>query len=65
MDALTIVVMLAMLATVFVLFTGIGSMVRGGDYDYRHSHELMFTRVGLQALTVLLLVLALGLHTLK
>lgn len=59
MDAVTLVVILGMLATVWALLRGIASMVRGGDYDFRHSHQLMFQRVGLQALTVLIVIMAL------
>ncbi len=59
MDAITLLVMLGVLATVVALFTGIGSMAEGGEFDDRHSHQLMFARVGLQALTLLLVVIAL------
>jgi len=59
MDLLTIIVMLGVLATVWTLLRGINSMAHGGDYDSKHSHQLMFQRVGLQALTVLLVILAL------
>lgn len=54
--------MLGALATVAVLFTGIGSMVEGGEYDFQHSHQLMFARVGVQAVTVLLVLIALLAH---
>ena len=59
MGAFTFLVMLGMLATVVVLFTGIGSMAEGGEFDDRHSHQLMFARVGFQALTLLLVIIAL------
>ena len=59
MDALTIIVILGMLATVWTLLRGIASMVKGGDADFRQSHQLMFQRVGLQALTVLIVIMAL------
>ena len=59
MDAFTLLVMLGVLATVVVLFTGIGSMAEGGEFDDRHSHQLMFARVGFQALTLLLVLMAL------
>lgn len=59
MDAVTVIVILGMLATVWTLLRGIASMVQGGDADFRHSHQLMFQRVGLQALTVLIVLLAL------
>lgn len=62
MNALTLLVVLGVLATVVVLFTGIGSMAEGGEFDDRHSHQLMFARVGLQALTLLLVVIALVMY---
>lgn len=60
MTTLTILlVAIGMAATVAALLTGILSMAHGGDFDDRHSHQLMFARVGFQALTVALVVLAL------
>ena len=59
MDAVTMIVMLGVLATIWALFRGISSMAHGGESDFRHSHQLMFQRVGLQALTVLIVILAL------
>jgi hypothetical protein len=47
-----------MLMTVAVLGTGIWSMIHGGEFDKKHSTELMFARVGMQAVTLLLLLLA-------
>lgn len=59
MTVLTTVIVLAMLATAGALFWGIGSMVHGGEFDQRHSHQIMFVRVGLQGITLLLLLIAL------
>lgn len=59
MTVFTFLVMLGMLATVVVLFRGIGSMVQGGEYDFEHSHHYMFARVALQLVTVALVLLAL------
>lgn len=58
MDSLTILVIIAMAATVVVLFAGLTSMVSGGEYDRPHSVQLMFTRVGLQAIAIILLIMA-------
>jgi len=58
MNAFTLLVMLGALATVVALFNGVLSMAQGGEYDHRHSHELMFKRVAFQAATVLLIFLA-------
>lgn len=58
MSAFAIVVIIGVIATVAVLFTGIISMARGGDFDRKHSVQLMFTRVWLQAAVVILIVAA-------
>lgn len=59
MDGFTLLVMAGMLATVLVLFGGIASMVGGGEFDDRHSHQLMFARVGVQGFTLFLVFIAL------
>lgn len=59
MGALTLLIIFGMLATVVVLITGIGSMAEGGEFDDRHSHQLMFARVGFQAFTLVLVIIAL------
>lgn len=59
MDAFTLLVVLGVLATIFALFAGIGSMAKGGGFDDRRSHQLMFARVGFQALTLALMLIAL------
>ena len=58
MNILTVVIMVALLLTIAVLGTGIWSMVHGGEFDEKHSTELMFARVGMQGVTLLLLFLA-------
>lgn len=58
MTILHIVIMLALLATMAALGTGIWSMVHGGKYDEEHSEQLMYARIGLQGLTLVLLMLA-------
>ncbi len=59
MTLLTILIFLALAATVLSLALGIGSMERGGEYDRQHSTRFMAMRVGFQGLTLLLLVIAL------
>lgn len=59
MNGFGIFVILAMLATVVTLGMGIFSMARGGEYDRQHGTQLMGWRVGLQALTLVLLGVAL------
>ncbi|MEW6330320.1 MAG: twin transmembrane helix small protein [Pseudomonadota bacterium] len=59
MTVLTAIIVIGVLATAGTLVSGIVSMAQGGDFDRRHSHQLMFARVGLQGVTLLLLLLAL------
>jgi len=58
MNFLTVVIILAMMLTIGVLVTGIWSMAHGGEFDRKHSTQLMVGRVGMQAITFLLLLLA-------
>ena len=58
MSFLTMVIIGAMLLTLVVLGTGIWSMIHGGEFDRKHSTELMFARIGMQGVTLLLLFLA-------
>jgi len=46
----------ALLAVLAVLFTGIVSMLRGGEFNRKYGNKLMRWRVALQALAVLLIV---------
>jgi len=62
MDLLKIVIVLALLATLATLFLGLLAMSGGGELDREASTPLMWTRVGFQALTLLLLVVAVFLH---
>ena len=58
MDILNLVIVAALLMTVGLIGTGIWSMAHGGDFDQKHSTQLMFARVGMQGVTLLLLLLA-------
>ena len=62
MDPVFVLVVLALAATAAAMFLGILSMAGGGATDRWLSTPLMWVRVGLQALTVLLLGLAVLLH---
>ena len=44
----------AMLATLGVLFFGIFTMARGGDFNRKHSNRIMRARIVLQGLALLL-----------
>jgi hypothetical protein len=59
MKLLTVLIFLAMAATVVSLILGINSMERGGEYDRVHSTRYMAMRVGFQGLTLVLLMIAL------
>ncbi|NIN35908.1 MAG: hypothetical protein GWO08_04760 [Gammaproteobacteria bacterium] len=38
---------------IIILFTGLGSMGDGGEFDEKHGTQLMFARVVLEGLTLL------------
>ena len=59
MDMLMILIVLAIGATVATMFMGLLAMSGGGSADREFSTPLMWTRVGFQALTLALLVIAL------
>lgn len=63
MKIITVVILVGLFATVIALIAGIVSMSRGGESDRVRSVQLMFTRVGLQAITFVCLVIALFLVT--
>lgn len=59
MNPLTLMIVLALIATVAALGAGIYSMVRGGEFDQKHSAQLMMARVGFQGIALALLLVAL------
>lgn len=59
MDALTLLVMVAMLATVGALVAGISAMTRDTEVGGRSSGQWMVMRVRFQAAAFLLLLLSL------
>jgi hypothetical protein len=58
MEALNLLVIAALGATLIVLILGLRSMSKGGDYDREHAEKFMWERIGLQALVILLLLAA-------
>ena len=56
MTTVTVLVVAGMAATILTLIQGIASMAHGGVSDDARSHLLMFRRVGLQAVTVAVLL---------
>lgn len=58
MDWLTVLIVLALLATALSLLLGLVTMGQGGKFDRFYGTRLMWARVGMQGLAVVLLVLA-------
>ncbi len=59
MQTLTLLILIAALLAAAALVTGIGAMAHGGRFDRAHGHQLMLARVGLQGLTLALILIAL------
>jgi uncharacterized membrane protein len=59
MNLLTILILLALGATIVSLVLGLYSMERGGEYDRVHSTRYMAARVAFQGVTLILLLIAL------
>ena len=57
MCVLTILMIIAIIATVAVLGLGIVSMAMDGESNQQYSVQLMSTRVSLQAVAILLIVI--------
>ena len=62
MDLLTVVIILALLATVVALCFGLISLAQGGSFDKDFGTGFMWARVGSQGLAIGLLILALFLR---
>ena len=58
MKLLTLLIVGALVLTIGVIGTGLWSMAHGGEFDRKHSTQLMIARVGMQGLTLLLLLAA-------
>lgn len=59
MKIITILVILALIATVASMVVGVGSMAKGGEYDDKHSGQFMNARIIFQAIAAILLFMAL------
>ena len=62
MDFLTVLLLLAMLATVGALVLGIGSFFKGGEFNRKYGNKLMQARVAFQAIAVVILLILLVSH---
>jgi len=58
MDLLSVVIILALIATISVMVLGLFALGKGGEMDERHGTHLMWARVGIQAFAILLLIIA-------
>ncbi|HEB59272.1 MAG TPA: twin transmembrane helix small protein [Gammaproteobacteria bacterium] len=56
---LTTLVIIGLVATIVGLGWGLFSMAAGGNFDRKHATQFMSARVGFQALTIVLLLVAL------
>ena len=62
MDILTVLLFVAMLATLGVLVVGLAGFFHGGEFNRKYGNRLMRARVALQALALVLLALVLMTH---
>lgn len=53
----TVLLILLMLCVLGILFTGIGAMLVGGEFNRKYGNRLMMARVGMQAVAIGLLFL--------
>jgi phosphopantothenate synthetase len=58
MDLLSAVIVLALLATILVMMIGLFAMGQGGVLDKMVGVRMMWARVAIQAVAILLLILA-------
>ena len=58
MNMLNALIIAALLITTGLMGAGIWTMAHGGEFDKKHSTQLMGARVGMQGVTFLLLMLA-------
>jgi len=58
MEVLNLAIIGALIMTVGLIGTGVWSMAHGGEFDRKHSTQIMFARVGMQGVAFLLLLLA-------
>ncbi len=58
MPIINFLIIAALIATIVVLALGLRSMARGGTYDREHAEKFMWERVALQAVVVILLLVA-------
>lgn len=57
MDILTILIILALIATIISLIAGLRSMGKGGEYDKQHADQFMSARIIFQGIALVLLII--------
>ncbi|MBO6784586.1 MAG: twin transmembrane helix small protein [Alphaproteobacteria bacterium] len=57
MNALAIILAIALAGVVLALVVGVIAMARGGEFNRKHGNTMMRLRVGLQGLAVVLVLL--------
>lgn len=63
MNWLLILIIIGVLVTGGIMFMGVASMSKGGDFDSKNSNKFMQARVVAQFATLILVVLYLYLYT--
>lgn len=61
-DPLLVVVVIAALAVLAILMTGIGGFAKGGEFNRRNANKLMRWRIGAQAVAVALILIYVALR---
>jgi hypothetical protein len=59
MRILTVLLLIAMLATLGVLIVGLAAFFLGGEFNRKYSNKLMQARVAFQAIAVVILLILL------
>ena len=56
---MAVIIILLAISTLGVLFLGLGGFIAGGEFNEKYGNRIMQARVALQAITVLLIMIAL------
>lgn len=59
MNVFTVLLLIAMAATLGVLIVGLAGFFHGGEFNRKYGNQLMRARVALQAVAVLMLLIVL------
>ncbi|MCW8955917.1 MAG: twin transmembrane helix small protein [Gammaproteobacteria bacterium] len=57
MNILTVLIILALIATIISLVLGLRSMGKGGEYDKQHADQFMSMRIIFQGIALVLLII--------